>query len=345
MDDAARDTPMRPELQSNDTGSDTASAEPPATDHGGEAGTGYRPSFEPGFLHPRYWMTWVLLGIQLACVHLPRRASMAVGAGLGRLFLAINAKRRRIARINLALCFPELDDGQREQLLRAHFRVFGQTVIDLGLIWWGSEQRLARHIRIEGLDTLQRLQAEGRSAIVLTGHQLTADVGGIYASRFVPGIVMVKEIRNPVVNWFVCRGRRRFGSRLILRRHGLRPLVRAMRNGRHCYYVADEDFGPERSVFVPFFGMPTATIPTLSPLVRLSNAAVVPCFTRLDPRTGVYQVRFGAAERDFPGDDPVAGARRMNELIEEAVRAAPEQYMWTFRWFRTRPGGAPSPYA
>ncbi|MFW6077696.1 MAG: lysophospholipid acyltransferase family protein, partial [Hyphomicrobiales bacterium] len=239
--------------------------------------------------------------------------------------------------------FPELDAEAREALLRRHYRVTGQAAMDLGLIWWGSRRRLERLVTFIGMEpVLERLE-RGENIIVLTGHFVGADFGGIYSSRNTDGIVMMKEMPNELFNWFVWRGRTRFGAEVTLRRDGLRPLLKALRNHRPCYYVPDEDFGPEISVFVPFFGIPTATITTLGRLAAAARAVVVPCWTRLQP-DGRYEIEFGAAFEDYPSGNEEADAARMSLAIEEGIRKAPEQYMWTLKWFRSRPGGEPPPY-
>jgi len=201
-----------------------------------------------------------------------------------------------------------------------------------------------RIVDLVGKEHLERAKSAGQSVIVLTGHFLGADLGGIFLSRFFPGVVMMKRIRNPVTNYYVWRGRTRFGGVAILREQGLRAMVRAMRGGLWCYYVPDEDLGPEHSVFAPFMGVPRATLPVLGRLARLTNSRVVPAFARLKRGGGGYEVVVRPPLENFPTGSDEKDARAMNDALEWGVRWAPEQYMWTFRWFRTRPDGGPSPY-
>ncbi len=305
----------------------------------------YQPPFESGFYLPRFWPTWLLLGVMWLGAVLPLRVTDAFGAALGHVYYRVNRKRRDIARVNIELCFPELDAAAQQKLLRAHFRAAGRSLFGMGLIWWGSERRLERCIRIEGQEHLREAAAAGRGIIVLTGHFLTADLGGIFASQLCQGIVMMKEIRNRLFNWFIQRGRTRYKARTTLRDQGLRPLVRALRKGWWCYYVPDEDFGIGQSVFAPFMGIPAATVPMLGRLANMGNAVVVPCFVRPRTNHSGFDVVFEKPLADFPTGDEIEDARLMNEALERGVRMAPEQYMWTFRWFKTRPGNEPSPYA
>lgn len=274
---------------------------------------------------------------------LPLRVSRAVGTGLGFLLYATNAKRRRIARTNLKLCFPEATGTARQRLLRRHFRLAGQAYVDVGFLAWAGERRFRRAIRLQGIEHLDAARAAGRRIILLAPHCVGMNVGGIAVARHQSVFSMVKRQRNPLVNWVLNKARARYGSPLINREQGLRPAVRALTQNQSFYYLPDEDLGPKHSVFAPFFGIPTATLDTLGRLARLTDAAVVPCFTRLVP--GGYDVRLTPPLAPFPANDAIADAAHMNRVIEAEIRAAPEQYMWTFKIFKTRPAGAASPYA
>jgi lauroyl/myristoyl acyltransferase len=199
---------------------------------------------------------------------------------------------------------------------------------------------------VRGLEHCRAAQAAGRPIVVLTGHFAALEIGGVMLSRELPMAAFIKPAKNRVVDWFMTRGRRRFraAANVFLREQGLRPVVRALKAGSALYYLPDEDFGPERSVFLPFLGTEAATITALPRLAKLAGAAVIPCFTRrLSARAG-YEIVLEPPLDNFPSGDDLADARRMNQVLERAVRAAPEQYMWTLKLFRTRPGGAPSPY-
>lgn len=304
----------------------------------------YRPSFLIEFLRPRYWGTWLFLALLRLCVYLPRPVVAWFGAVLGDLFYLFNQKRRHVAQVNIALCFPELAPAARADLVRRHFRVYTQCLLDYGLCWWGRRAFLERYIRFRGLERYRAYLAQGRRIILLTGHSAALDIGGMMISQHFPQLALVKPTKNKLIDWIMSRGRIRHGGLLFTRDQGLRPVVRRVRAGMGFYYLPDEDFGPENTVFAPFLGTESATLTTLGRLARLCDALVVPCYTRrLSARQG-YEVVFEPALENFPQGDPVADAACMNQALERAVRAAPEQYMWTFKFLKTRPGGAPSPY-
>lgn len=296
------------------------------------------------WLRPHHWRAWLpLLALRLIAL-LPLRLSRGLGAMLGELMYRVNAKRRRIARINVDLCFAELSDEQRGRLVRRHFRLAGQSYLDIAFLAWASERRFQHKIKLVGLEHLHAALERGRRVIVLAPHCLGMNVGGVALARHGPVFSMVKLQRDASTNWLLHKVRSRYRSPLIRREQGLRPVLRNLEAGMIFYYLPDEDFGPKHSVFAPFFGVPTATLPTVGRLAARVGADVVPCFTRLLPHGRGYEVSLYPALVDFPSGKPVVDAARMNEVLEEGIRRMPEQYMWTFRLFRTRPGGARSPY-
>lgn len=274
---------------------------------------------------------------------LPLRLSRRVGAGLGALMYRANAKRRRIAHINVRLCFPQESAEERARLVRRHFRLAGQAYLDLGFLAWASERRFRSAVRLHGLEHLQGALANGRRVILLAPHCVGMNVGGIAVAGQAPTFSMYKPQPDPIVDWLLHKTRSRYASPLVPRARGLRPVLRGLTHGLVFYYLPDEDLGPRHSVFAPFFGVPAATLPTLGRLAAAAEAVVIPCYTRLV--ADGYEVRLEPPLGGFPSGDPVADATRMNAEIERALREMPEQYLWTFKLFKTRPPGVANPYA
>lgn len=304
----------------------------------------YRPRLGRGALRPRYLASWLLVAVLSVLAWLPLAITRPIGAVLGLLTMVANRKRREIGRINLAMCFPEMPSSRRNRLLRQHFIVNGQSLVDHGLLVFGAKRRIVRLTRIRGIGPYRELIRQGRNVILLVPHVVGINFVGPVLARERPTFSMVKVQRNPIVNWMMTRGRLRFGGGLIAREQGLRPVVRGLREGLAFYYLPDEDFGPRQSVFAPFFGVPTATLPTLGRLAELADATVVPCFARVLPHARGYEVVLKPPLAGFPSGDPRADAAAMNRAIEDGIREMPEQYLWTFKKFKTRPEGAPSPY-
>jgi KDO2-lipid IV(A) lauroyltransferase len=244
--------------------------------------------------------------------------------------------RREIALTNLRLCFPEMPEAERQNLARAHFVAFSRAVLDRTLGWWASRERLERIIRIAGAEHLS--DPGGRPTIVLSPHFVGLDAGGTRTSMLIAGCSLYSNQRNQVINKLLYDGRMRFNEALLLsRQEGIRRIVKALKDGYPFYYLPDQDFGRKESIFVPFFGIQTATIPALSRLVRMTGARVVPCITRQVPDG--YEVEVMPPWENFPGESIEADTAAVNSFIESQVLRMPEQYFWLHKRFKTRPPG------
>lgn len=274
---------------------------------------------------------------------LPLPVIRALGAMFGAILYALAIERRRIARINLRLCFPELDEAARNKRLRAHFRCFAQSIFDRGLLWHAPPERLQRLIRAEGGEILEAALAAGRPVILLGPHFVGMDAGWTRLSLDRRLVSMYANQKNPRFNAAMRAGRVRFNDPLALsRQDGIRAAVKALRSGMPFYYLPDMDFGPRDAIFVPFFGVPAATVTGIARIAALANAVVIPSVTRMTPQG--YTLQFHPAWEDYPGEDIEAATRRMNAFIEDQVRAMPEQYLWLHKRFKTRPAGEKSFY-
>ena len=287
------------------------------------------------------------LGTQLGVfvlwlVHfLPLAWVSALGAGLGAALY--RSGRGRVTRINLTLCFPDMPEEEREDLALRHFKMLGRSALELSILVWGSGEDLLRMIHVVGLEHLR--STSGRPVIALAPHFIGLNFGGIRVAYEYPGTASIySRQKNPVLDRLFLRARTRFGAPvLVSRQEGLRAVVRTIKSGHSFYFLPDMDFGARDALFVPFFGVPTATITALPRLARLTGAAVIPVVTR---QVGDgYEVRFYPAWEDYPTHDLAADVRRMNAFIEERVLEMPEQYFWAHKRFKTRPPGEPSPYA
>lgn len=277
---------------------------------------------------------------------LPYRVLALVGHALGRVLFHLAGERRRVALTNLALCFPDMSEAERRRLARAHFSAFTRSVLDRGIAWWSTRERLMRIVQVEGFEHLRA--CAGRPSVLLAPHFVGLDIGAQRLAAEHGAVSMYSRQKNAVFDAFLCEKRNRFGSvTLVARQQGLRPVLRAMRTGLTFYYLPDMDFGARDSVFVPFFGVPAATVPALSRIVRLTGAVVLPCITEQLPRGGGYRVRIHPPWTGVPAPgepDDRADARAMNAFIESEVARMPAQYHWLHKRFKTRPPGAPSLY-
>ena len=303
-----------------------------------------KPAVLKSVYRPSYWTTWLGVTILTLIGRLPRKVSLRFGSFLGDLFYYTNKKRRQIAQSNLELCFPHWPIEKRQQTLREHFRGYGQVVVDFGMLWLAREKRLNEFVHISGLENWNHARSSNRPVIFLTPHMIATDLTGTVLARHFPTCTMMHELKNPLLNQLVAGGRSRFGLKVFTRSQGIRSLIRSLKDQTACIYIPDEDFGVRSSVLVPFLGTVSSTLTTLGRLARITNAVVLPFHSRLDTKTGHYFAEIGAPLENYPTSDSYKDARRMNAVFEDIILSAPDQYMWTLRWFKTRPENAPNPY-
>lgn len=283
-------------------------------------------------------MTRLLLGLVWIARLLPLPVLAALGSGLGLVLYRLGRERRRVALINLALCFPELSAQARARIARMHFMALARSVLERGILWWSSAESVRRLVRIEGEEHWRAVA--DKPIIVLSPHFVGFEMGGIRLHLDRPMATMYSRQSDSVLDAMLLRGRTRFNeARVYSRQDGIRPVVKTLREGIPLFYLPDMDFGARDAVFVPFFGVQAATITALSRLAAISGAAVLPCITRQLPGSQGYVARLYPAWHDFPSSDVAADARRMNAFIEERVREMPEQYYWVHKRFKTRPPG------
>lgn len=281
-----------------------------------------------------------LLAVLWLLQWLPLPALAMFGRVLGRILLRLGHSRRRVAQTNIALCLPELDPGARAALLRQHFEWLGRSLVERALLWYAPRSRLLRLIHVEG-DVALAERSE-RPVMWLVPHFLGVDVAGaavqLFQSKRACNIYTPQS--NPVMDAALRRGRGRFGrGDLFARQEGARPVVRAIKRGQPFFNPSDMDFGLRDAAFVPFFGVPAATLLAPSRTARALEMVVQPVVTELLPGGQGYRVRFLEPWRDFPTDDPLADTARVNRWIETEVRRMPAQYLWVHKRFKTRPPG------
>ncbi len=285
----------------------------------------------------------LVIGLVRAVAALPWTLSTALGGGLGYIAYLVAVRPRRIALINVGLCFPELAPRARRRLVRRHFIAIGQNALATARLWWAKPEEFARRVHVVERGAYDAARAAGRNIILLAPHFLALEMGGLELSRQGPCLSMYRAPKNAIAAALVER-RRRFGAPLWRHDAPLRSLVQAVRKGTPFYYLPDLDPGDGAAVLAPFFGIPTPTLTALARLARLTDALVMPCFTRKLPGRGGFEVHIGPPLAPFPTDDPLADATRMNAAIEQGIRMMPEQYLWTYRRFKRLRRDGRSPY-
>ncbi len=302
----------------------------------------------PGFayvnyLTPRYWPTWLGLAMLRLSVFLPYAAMNFLSRSLAYLIIIVLPGRKRIAEINIRLCFPELTESEVQAMVRATFNSAAMSFFETSLAWWASDKRMKQMVSFEGVENIEAERKNNRGILLLGGHYTTLEISGrlltYYMRDFRP---VYKAARNKLFNKFMISCREK-AINPLLENKNMKKIILALKKGSCVWYAPDQDFGPENSVFAPFMGVKIATLTATSRLAKLSGAAVIPFYSaRCDD--GKYIIRFGKSFENFPSGDDIKDASKINSAIEEHVRQYPEQYLWLHRRFKTRPKGEPKVY-
>jgi KDO2-lipid IV(A) lauroyltransferase len=285
------------------------------------------------------------LGVLWLLHLLPVRLQSMIGAGVGRLLYALAGARRRIAERNLALCLPELDATAREALLREHFRWLGRSLLERGMLWYAPRERLERLIEVEGdVDFAERSEAP---VMWLVPHFMALEAAAVATQLFQSrrGATVYQRQSNPVFDAAMRRGRERFGHSVLFPRHdSAKQLLRAIRQDKLGFFnLPDMDFGIRDAAFVPFFGVPAATLVAPARMARMLGMVLQPVVAQMR-EDGGWRVRFHEPWTGWPTDDAVADTWRLNQWIEGEIRRHPAQYLWVHKRFKTRPEGEPPLY-
>jgi len=269
------------------------------------------------------------------------------GRILGYLAVRLVKPRVRVVRRNLALCFPDLDHTAREALLREHFHALAQSVVDRGVLWFGTADAVCELVELRGFEHIATRVEARQPFLFLAPHFIGLDAAASRLTIACPSTATLYTPQSdPDVDALVCAGRTRHSDvHLVSRRDGIRSLIRHIHAGRPIYYLPDMDFGRKGSVFVPFFDIPAATLTATAQLARSFDLPVFPVLSTWNAQTGRYLADILPPLTDFPGADGLEDATaHLNRILEDWVRRCPSQYYWVHRRFKTRPEGEPKLY-
>lgn len=279
-----------------------------------------------------------------AIVLLPFRWQLAAAKRLGGWSHHVLGRRRRVVDRNLAACFPELSEEQRNALARAHFEALGASLVEMAMGWFGAIERIRRLVRIEGRQHLEQAIGQDRGVILFSAHftpfEIFFPVLGPLCPRFSG---MYKLQRNPVMNRIMTKGRGRSTDSLY-DKDSVRDMLRELRRKAVVWYASDQSYTQKGSALIPFFGVPAMTNTSITRIAKISGAVVLPYFCRRAPDDSAYIMTIGAPLADFPSDDPVADMKRFTALLENYILTCPEQYWWVHRRFKGRPPPYPDLY-
>jgi Kdo2-lipid IVA lauroyltransferase/acyltransferase len=286
---------------------------------------------------PRYWPIWLFAFWLRFTATLPWRAALEIHKALGRVAGALSGRSRRVVRRNLELCFPELGSAEIRRIMAENSANVGAFFAELAFAWYGSPERLARLFRFEGLEHLKAALAKGKGVLLYAGHFTPIEICAPIIKAQVPLYAfMFKPRRNPLMNALQNRGRGGY-AHVSVTNDDVREMLALLARNAVVWYSPDQA-RVDSGELVPFFSHPAMTSTAPTRLARLSGATIVPLFFRRLPDDSGYVLRFHAPLPDLPSRDAIADTTRLTAMLESFIRECPEQYFWTHRKFKDRPG-------
>lgn len=285
---------------------------------------------------PALWPTWLWVSLLRTLVKLPYSWQVHIGVFFGWLLYHIARDRRHVTEINIGMCFPDLTPQQQQKRVRAVFQHNGIGLMEAAMAWWAPETWFKDRVTLKGNQHLDKALSQGKGVIMLGAHFSTLDLGGLLFSFFYPLNTLYRPNNNAFLDQIICNGRARFTRNID--RSDFRSVIRKLKANEIIWYAPDQDFGMKQSVFVPFFGVPAATLTATTRLAKLNGSPVL-MLAQHRLANGTYELELFPVIEPFPTGDEVADATRINSEIERAIRKDPEQYMWVHRRFKSHPKG------
>lgn len=302
-----------------------------------------RPDFEWAFLGPKYWLTWLGIGILYLISWLPWRWQLALGGQLGLLLGKLAKSRTNVAKRNLELAFPDMPDTERARILRENLKNTGIALLEGGMGWWWPDWRVRGIGRVEGYEHIQAILDKGKGVFGIAIHNLNLEMNCRVIGTVHPSVVFYRRHNNPLMEWIQYRGRSR-ANKLMIHKKGVREMLNCLNDGDLCLYLPDQDYGARRSEFVPFFAVPDAAT-TTGTLIFAREANCESVFVLPLRTDDGYVIKILPGLEGFPSMDDKLDVTRINQKVEELVMQAPEQYLWMHKRYKTRPDSSlPSYY-
>lgn len=288
---------------------------------------------------PRYWPFWIIVGVLRLAIKLPYPILIYCGKGLGRILAYLPMKSRRTTETNLQLCFPELSAPERKKLLIENFQSLGISIFETALGWWASDKQLQKiNHTVTGMEHIHAALKHGKGIMLCSPHFTSLELTGRMFTHSIPYSVMYRPQKLPFIE-YLTKSAMDKNYQNVIARQDIRGMLRALKKNQAIFYATDVDAGIKNSVFAPFFGILAASITATSRYADLTGAAVVPVFFyRRKDKTG-YDIIVEPQLENFPSGDLEKDASRINQTLEKGIRVAPEQYLWQYKRFKTRPDG------
>jgi lipid A biosynthesis lauroyl/palmitoleoyl acyltransferase len=301
-------------------------------------------NFSLSLLHPKYFITWLGLGLFFVISLLPTPLRHGFGNKLGEIIYKRNGKRRNTVKTNLTIAFPDIDKKQRDDLALRHLQWYGCALIDYSVLFFASKKRLSKMFEIRGQEHIDKALRDNRSVMILLAHSVMLEFAPAALGAQYDVFGSYKNSKNAVLDWVIAKSRCRHVKYVISRDEGLRRLVKSLAPGKIMIFLPDEDLGEENAVFAPFFGKQKSTLTTTARIAKMAKAIALPAFAYFDAVKSKYIIQIGLPLDNYPSADAIVDATRLNQGLEKLIEQNPAQYMWLMKWYKTRPPGEKAIY-
>lgn len=289
------------------------------------------------YIAPRFWPTWALYGFLRAIAVLPFKAQIAMGKLIGKLSLLLARDRRDACEVNIKLCFPELSEIQRAELVNKTFISSGIGLVEIAMAWFTNPDKFKGMVEVFGIENLNAAKSSGKGVLLVGAHFSTLEMGGfLYPQGEIDATYRPHD--NPLFDAIMYNGRMR-NVEGVFNRKNIRQAMRSLKAGRVLWYAPDQDYGPRNSVYAPFFGVPAATITATSRFAKFNGSAIVFYSHYRNADNSGYHIHFSEALKGYPTGDDIEDATIINSHMETAIRRQPDQYLWLHKRFKTQAAG------
>ena len=298
--------------------------------------------FEYKYFYPRYWLTWIFLGLSFLVAYLPKYLRALLGELIGKVLYNFGKSKKDIVEINMKLTFDELSQEDRTKLSKLFFRNLGHMYINLPLLWWKSDRALQKLIDKKGLNLIDDNLQKDQSIILLAPHTLSLDFGGRALSKY-DLLSMYKPFKNELLNWFIGRSRSKDTDKVVIYPRDkirMKTIIKNMRKPSVFYLLADEDISMEDSLFSNFFDTQKTALKSVSKLAKITKSRVLPCTCTYDIKKQKYHFQVFPELENFPSDNLQDDCAKINSVLEKQIMINKMQYMWTLRIYKNRPDGS-----
>lgn len=288
------------------------------------------------FLHPLYWGAFFLFSLFWLIIHLPLRMQVSIGRMLGLFIYFFPTQLKKIAKKNIALCFPTLSSFAQTALLKNNFLSLGLGIIEATRAWWTPAHKLTQSCKMIGIEHLKNAYAKKKGVILLGPHFTSLEIVGRLMSLQYQFAIMYRPHKNKLIHFLHERFRQKYYTHAISR-NNMRELLRTLEKNMAIWYAYDIDGGAKRSVFAPFFNIETASLTTVSRIVKKTGASIIPMAFYRSADGLSYEVHLYPPIESFPSNDLIKDATKLNHALQKAIEKKPDQYVWQYKRFKTRP--------